>query len=101
MPDLPIACSLDAAALGRRQSDLRAGLLSEAESVERIPDGYRWHFRHTADLFQRLGPIIDGERHCCRFLRFHVAADPDRGRVTLEVSGPVGTAAFLESWIQA
>ena len=99
MTDLPIACSLDAAALNRRQSELRAGVLAQAESVEPIAEGYRWHFRHAPDLFHRLGPIIDGERQCCPFLRFHVAADPDRGRITMEVSGPPGTADFLEGWI--
>lgn len=99
MTDLPIACSLDPPALGRRQSELRASVLAETELAERLPDGYRWRFRHTPDLFARLGPIIDGERHCCRFLRFAIAADPDRGTVTMDVTGPAGTADFLESWI--
>lgn len=101
MLDLPIACSLDGLALGRRQSELRASVLAEAESVERLPDGYRWRFRDVADLFARLGPIIDGERHCCRFLRFAIAADQERGNVTLEITGPPGTADFLESWTGA
>jgi hypothetical protein len=100
MPDLPIACSLDSVALGRRESELRAGLLAEAESVERLPDGYRWRFRHAPDFFTRLAPIVDAERHCCRFLRFAIAADQDRGGVTVEVTGPAGTADFLESWIR-
>jgi hypothetical protein len=98
MPDLPIACSLDGPSLDRRQSELRASVLSEAESVERMPDGYRWQFRYAPDWFSRLGPILDAERQCCRFLRFAIAADQDRGRVTLEVTGPAGTADFLESW---
>ena len=101
MSDLPIACSLDGPALGRRQAELRASVLAEAESVERLTDGYRWRFRHAPDLFARLGPIIDGERHCCRFLRFKIAADHDRGSVTVEVTGPVATADFLESWTNA
>ena len=99
MADLPIACSLDGPALGRRQAELRASVMAEAESVERLPDGYRWRFRHAPDLFARLGPVIDGERQCCRFLRFAIAADPDRGTVTLDITGPAGTADFLQSWI--
>ena len=98
MTDLPIACSLEGPALGRRQSELRAGVLAEAESVERLPNGYRWRFRHAPDLFARLGPVIDGERHCCRFLRFTIAADEDRGSVTVEITGPDGTPQFLEAW---
>ena len=98
---MPIACSLDQPVLGRRQSELRASVLSEAEAVERLPHGYRWSFAQTANLFTRLGPIIDAERHCCRFLEFSIRAAQDQGLVILEITGPDGTADFLESWISA
>ena len=97
--DPPIACSLDSRALGSRQSELRAGVLADATSVERLPDGYRWRFREGRDLLTRLGPVIDAERRCCRFLQFAIMADPDLGSVTVEITGPAGTADFLESWI--
>ncbi|MBA2257665.1 MAG: hypothetical protein H0W18_02100 [Acidobacteria bacterium] len=100
MAHLPIACSLDAAARGRRQSDLRTGVLADAHPVERLPNGYRWQLRHAPDLLARLGPIIDAERHCCRFLDFAISAEGDRGSVVLEITGPSGTADFLESWIR-
>ena len=96
---LPIACSLDGRALASRQAELRASVLAEAESVERLPHGYRWRFRENRDLFARLGPIIDAERQCCRFLQFAIDADPAMGAVTLEITGPDGTGDFLESWI--
>ena len=99
MADLPIACSLDAAALGRRASELRATVLSEAAAVERLSNGYQWRFTHTKDLFTRLAPLIDAERQCCRFLHFVVSANADDGEVTLEITGPSGTADFMESWI--
>ena len=97
--DLPIACSLDGRALASRQTELRAGVLAQADSVERLPQGYRWRFRGQKDLFARLGPVIDAERQCCPFLQFALAADPAMGVVTLEITGPDGTADFLESWI--
>ena len=96
---LPVACSLDAGSLARRQSELRAGVLAEAETVERIAAGYRWRFRDTADLLARLGAVIDGERRCCRFLRFTLTCDPGLGHVALDVTGPAGTEAFLDAWI--
>ena len=99
--ELPIACSLDGRALAGRQTELRAGVLAEAETVERLSDGYRWRFRNSSNLFSRLGTVIDGERHCCRFLQFSIVADPDLGLVTLDVTGPPGTADFLESWTPA
>ena len=97
--DLPIACSLDDRALAGRTSELRAGVLADAQSVERLPDGYRWRFISGGDLFTRLGTVIDAERQCCRFLRFVIDADPALGSVTIDVTGPAGTADFLESWI--
>ena len=99
-PALPIACSLDAAALAGRQNDLRTGVLSEAEAVEPLPNGYRWRFPYAADRFARLGPMIDAERHCCPFLGFSLIANGDRGTVTMEVTGPAGTREFLESWVR-
>lgn len=99
-PALPIACSLDAAALASRQNELRAGVLSEAEAVEPVPNGYRWRFPYSADLFARLGPMIDAERQCCRFLEFSLNGNADRGTVTMEVTGPAGTREFLEGWVR-
>jgi len=99
--ELPVACTLAGRSLAARQSDLRAGVLAEAAAVERLPDGYRWEFRVRHDLFARLGGVIDRERQCCRFLGFRLHAEPDEGVVTLDVTGPAGTAAFLESWLTA
>jgi hypothetical protein len=100
-PSLPIACSLDAGGLARRQAELRAGVLREAESVERLDNGYRWRFDDGRDVMARLGAVIDAERRCCRFLSIAITADPDLGRITLDVTGPPGTADFLESWIES
>jgi hypothetical protein len=99
-PELPVACSLDAAALARRQNDLRAGVLAQAIAVEALPNGYRWRFAHAPDLFARLGAIIDAERQCCRFLYFILTADAGKGAVTMEVTGPAGTSEFLEGWVR-
>ena len=97
--DLPIACTLDGRALSGRVSELRTGVLASAEAVERLPDGYRWRFRSEPGLFARLGAVIDAERHCCRFLRFAIDTEPGLGSVILEVTGPPGTADFLDGWI--
>lgn len=96
---LPIACSLDAGGLARRQVELRAGVLRDAHAVEPLAGGYRWFFRDGPDLVARLGAVIDAERRCCRFLQFTLAAEPDLGSVILDVTGPAGAREFLESWI--
>jgi hypothetical protein len=99
--ELPVACTLDGRSLAARQSDLRISILAEAVTAERLADGYRWQFRSQDALFARLGAVIDAERQCCRFLRFQLRADSDEGLVTLDVTGPAGTAEFLESWVTA
>jgi hypothetical protein len=68
MPDLPIACALDAAQLKELRGGLLPGLLVGAEQRSTV----------------------------CRFLRFAVVAEPDGGPVFLEVTGPPGTAEFLD-----
>ena len=48
------------------------------------------------DLLVALATVIDAERRCCPFLRFHVIAEASTGPVWLEVTGPAGTREFLE-----
>jgi hypothetical protein len=38
---------------------------------------------------------------CCRFLRFTLTVEPDRGPIALELTGPRGTREFLESLLDA
>ncbi|HEY0875925.1 MAG TPA: hypothetical protein VGD94_20790 [Vicinamibacterales bacterium] len=99
MAKVAVACSLDGAALAGRQAELRAGVLAEARSVERLSNGYRWRFESRPDLLGRLGPILDAERRCCRFLSIGLTAQSDLGSVVLEITGPDGTVEFLEEWI--
>lgn len=76
---LPIACTLSDPALARRRAELLAGILRDARAVEPLDAGYRWRFVSTPQIFGRLAPIIDAERHCCRFLTFDIHADADLG----------------------
>lgn len=97
--DLPVACSLGSADLARRAEELRTGVLAAATRVERLSNGVRFSFAESRDLISRLAPIIDAERRCCPFLRFDVVAEPNLGEVVLDITGPEGTAGFLEAWI--
>lgn len=96
MTELPIACTLSAADLERRRDGLLPGLLARAADRVPVPNGYRWRFAPTEDLLAALAPVIEAERHCCRFLRFVVAVEPDGGPICLDVTGPVGTQEFLD-----
>ena len=96
MIDLPIACSLTPEQRRDRRDGLLSGLVAESTGHVRLPNGYRWSFDSTPGLVSRIAAAIEGERSCCRFLTFHVGADPDLGPVVLEVTGPEGTREFLD-----
>ena len=95
MTDSPIACDWSSAELAERRQELLPGLIEQAVERVTLPNGFRWRFEPESELLSRIGAVIDGERRCCRFLRFRTDVDPDHGAVWLEVTGPSGTVAFL------
>ena len=97
--DLPIACTLTPEELRRGREALLPGVIARAEAHEAVADGFRFRFKTEPGLLAALAGMIEAERHCCRFFRFQVSAEPDEGPVWLEVTGPPGTSDFLAGWI--
>ena len=106
MTDVPIACTLTSAELQSRGAQLLPGLVAGA--IARVPvsitkrdgtGGFRWAFAPRPGLLAEVAQVIDAERRCCRFLRFAVAAEPDGGPISLEVTGPPGTVQFLDQLV--
>ena len=95
MSDLPVACTLDPGRLAARRARLLPGLIERAEAREEIAGGWRYTFAATADLLNAVAEAIEGERQCCRFLRFQLTVEPDAGPILLDVTGPAGTREFL------
>jgi len=93
--DLPVACSLDPATLKTRREGLLNALVRRADAREERPDGYRLRFAPSEDLLAFMARVIEAERRCCRFLRFHLTVDPDEGPIHLDLTGPSGTREFL------
>ncbi|HYK83545.1 MAG TPA: hypothetical protein VEU55_10420 [Gemmatimonadales bacterium] len=94
--DLPIACTLSPADLRARRDSLLPGIVRRAVAREPLADGLRWQFQPSPDLLVALATVIDAERRCCPFLRFHVITEAAGGPVWLEVTGPAGTREFLD-----
>ena len=99
MTDLPIACTLTPTELQSRGAQLLPGLVARAIGRVPVTNGFRWAFAPTEGLLAELAHVIEAERRCCRFLRFAVAAEPDGGQISLEVTGPPGTARFLDQLV--
>ena len=100
-PELPstdsptIACRLSPKQLAERRAQLIPGLLARAEQVSEMPNGLRLRFAHRPGLVPELAKVIEQEQDCCSFLRFHLTTEASAGPVTLDVSGPPGTAEML------
>lgn len=96
MRELPIACELTPAEIAERRAGLLPGLLAHSQERIAVADGFRWRFAPESELLAAVVQTIDLERQCCRFLRFQLTVEPDAGPVWLQVTGPTGTAEFLE-----
>ena len=98
--DLPIACTLSPEELRRGRDALLPGIIARAQWREPVDGGFRFRYKSELGLLPALAAMIESERRCCRFLTLQVIAEPDEGPVWLEVTGPPGTAEFLESQLQ-
>lgn len=101
MTDLPIVCLLTPAALQARREGMLAKLLQDAQDHEELPHGYRMQFAATKHTLSAIARTIDAERQCCRFLRFSITVEPDGGPISLELTGPSGTGAFIAALLDA
>jgi len=90
-----LACSLTPKELDAQRKQLIPGLFQRAEKVEDIPGGIRFRFAHKPKLVAELAALIEKERVCCSFLSFRLATEKGEGPITLEVTGPPGTADTL------
>jgi hypothetical protein len=88
-------CTLTPDQLDAQREQLLPGLFKRAERVEDIPDGLRFRFASRPGLVAELAAIIEKERVCCSFLAFRLITEKSGGPITLEVSGPPGTAKML------
>ena len=97
MRQLPVACELTPAEMTARRDTLLPGLLAQAAERVPLPNGFRWRFAASGEFLAAAAETMNTERQCCRFLRFVLIIEPDGGPIWLEITGPEGTAEFLEA----
>ena len=97
MPDVPIVCTLDPAAVRTRREGLLSDLVGRATEEQDLPEGRRLRFVATDGILPAIAQVVDAERRCCRFLRFHMIVEPDGGPIWLDLTGPTGTREFLSA----
>jgi hypothetical protein len=91
---LTIACKLDPTGLAERRQLLER-LVSRAVERRELDEGYAFVFPPGVVTLAELAQVIDSERCCCPFLRFVIDVQPAGGPVSLSLTGPDGTKAFL------
>lgn len=95
---IPLACVAGAIPATERRAHfaLIQTLFGEMvlEAVALV-DGYRFQF--AASAIEPLGRWMANERKCCPFLTFTLEINPADGPVSLTLTGPEGTRAFLEA----
>jgi hypothetical protein len=92
---LPIACTLSAADLREQRDSLLLGLADHAVQRTPLPSGIRLRFAPTAERMRQIDAVVRREHECCPFLEFRVGLALGDRSLTLDVTGPDGTASLL------
>ena len=72
-------------------------VVRRAEHREELSEGLRLQFAPSGETIALIAQAVDGERHCCRFLRFRITVEPEGGPVFLDLTGPSGTRDFVNA----
>lgn len=96
--DLTLACVPSAIDPNERHThfELLRKLFGERLRERReLPNGYEFHFdsEDIGDLMH----FVSKERLCCPFPAFDLSLAPNEGAVSLKMTGPPGTRAFLDA----
>jgi hypothetical protein len=91
----PIACTLSPQQLGAERDTLLLGLADHAVQRTPLPQGMRLRFSPTAERMRQIDAVIRRESKCCPFLEFRVGLALGGNSLTLDVTGPDGTASLL------
>ncbi len=100
MTNLLIACTLTPPAVRARREGLLSDLLRRATAHEELRNGHPFQFAAEDDAVFLIAQVVNAERQCCRFLRFCMTVQPDGGPISLELTGPGGTRAFVSALLE-
>ena len=95
--EMPIACSLTSTELREREATLIARFRSAVMATEELADGYAFRMPGNSECIALITELMAAERECCPFLRFELNAEPNRGPLTLRVTGPAGAKNFVRT----
>jgi len=94
---IPLACDMSAIPADERGKHhaLTRHLMAAACDIRDVTNGLAFQF--PASEYEAVALFIEYERRCCPFLAFRLTVSPERGAVSLHVTGPEGVTAFLRA----
>lgn len=70
-------------------------ITEEVEEISELPDGLA--FRFPPEAYDAVTEFVGSERLCCPFLAFCLDVSPDRGPLTLRLTGAEGVKDFIRA----
>lgn len=95
--ELPIVCLLTDAQRQSRRMEVLQPFKARVQEIKPLETGYAFRFAADDASWDEVMRVIGLERKCCPFLQFRLTVEPNEGPVWLELTGPRGTKAFLET----
>ena len=97
--ELPIACSLPDKEQADRLEEIHTGISAGIQQRVELQDGYEFRFPGDDEWLDKLLQFVRVERECCRFLKFEIASEPDKGPIRLRLRGPAGAKDFIRTML--
>lgn len=98
-PCFAIACNISTLTEAERKEmpKLAHRLIDAKPTVKTLTEGYELHFAESKGLFPAAARWLSLEQQCCSFFEFSLSVGAGNGPMTLRISGPSGTKAFIDN----
>jgi hypothetical protein len=95
---IPFACDMTAIPPEKRgphHALIRRLMAEAAVEISELPDGLAFRFR--SEEYDAVTEFVGRERLCCPFLTFVLEVSPDRGALSLRLTGAEGVKDFIRA----
>lgn len=96
---ISLTCKLNTPELQKRKKTVIAEVKKLVVQRVETTNGFRYTFGDSDSTIDLLINFIKTERVCCPFFEFNLVVGQSEAFVSLELSGPAGTKAFVASEI--
>lgn len=93
----PLVCNMGVFTPAERHQHIQTTrqLFETVQNIQEVENGFQFSLPHGTDIF-KISEFIRDEGLCCPFLKFNLTIDADSKSITLRLTGPEGTAEFLQ-----